>query len=187
MRIISGYLKGKKIELPNDKNTRPLKDLVKESIFNIIKHSGRIKKNLVNTKVLDCFSGTGSFGLECISRGAKNLAFIENYPPALKILNKNIKNLKLENYCEVYSEEIFKFSKKKIDKKFDIIFFDPPYKYEKISELFKHTFENKFLKTNGLIILHRHKKSSDNIPIYFNEVECKIYGISKILFYKLNN
>ena len=71
MRIISGYLKGKKIKLPKDKKTRPLKDLVKESIFNILVHSNKINCKIENAQILDLFSGSGSFGLECISRGAK--------------------------------------------------------------------------------------------------------------------
>ena len=75
MRIISGQFKNKKIFQPKDKSTRPLKDLVKESIFNIIEHSKFIKINIKNSKVLDLFSGTGSFGLECISRGAKKVFF----------------------------------------------------------------------------------------------------------------
>ena len=70
MRIIGGNLKGKKILNPKDKSTRPLKDLVKESIFNIIEHSKNEFINLNGAKVLDLFSGTFSFGIECISRGA---------------------------------------------------------------------------------------------------------------------
>ena len=83
MRIISGYLKGKKIDLPKDDLTRPLKDMVKESIFNIIKHSNDINSKLKEAVVLDLFSGTGSFGLECISRGAKKVIFNENYSLSL--------------------------------------------------------------------------------------------------------
>ena len=69
MRIISGSFKGKKIFEPIDNKTRPLKDLTKESIFNLIKHSNKLKINLINSKILDLFSGVGSFGLECLSRG----------------------------------------------------------------------------------------------------------------------
>ena len=61
MRIISGYLKGKKLELPKDKLTRPLKDMVKESIFNILSHSKNINIDLTNSIILDLFSGSGSF------------------------------------------------------------------------------------------------------------------------------
>jgi 16S rRNA (guanine966-N2)-methyltransferase len=68
MRIISGIYKGKKLIIPDDKFTRPLKDLVKESIFNLITHSNKITVNIEKSNVLDLFSGSGSFGLECISR-----------------------------------------------------------------------------------------------------------------------
>ena len=94
MRIVSGVFKGKKIFLPNDKNTRPLKDLVKESIFNLIQHSNKINIDIKNSSVLDLFSGSGSFGIECLSREAKKVVFLENYPDALKVLEKNIKSLK---------------------------------------------------------------------------------------------
>ena len=80
MRIISGDLKGKRLLTPLDKSTRPLKDIVKESIFNILEHSNKISTKIQNSKVLDLFSGTGSFGIECLSRGANNVTFFENYP-----------------------------------------------------------------------------------------------------------
>ena len=86
MRIISGTLKGKKLFLPLDKKTRPLKDLTKESIFNLIEHSNKLKINISKSKILDAFSGSGSIGFECISRGAVKVTFIENYKPAIKIL-----------------------------------------------------------------------------------------------------
>ena len=75
MRIISGSFKGKKILTPNDNKTRPLKDLTKESIFNIINHSNKFKINFSNSFILDLFSGVGSFGIECLSRGAKKSNF----------------------------------------------------------------------------------------------------------------
>ena len=68
MRIISGQFKGRKILEPKDKNTRPLKDLTKESIFNLIQHSKKLNFNSKNTNILDLYSGVGSFGLEALSR-----------------------------------------------------------------------------------------------------------------------
>ena len=91
MRVISGNLKGKKISLPDDKKTRPLRDLVKESIFNLIEHSNKFSLKLDNANILDLFSGTGSFGIECISRNAQKVTFVENYDLALKILKKKHK------------------------------------------------------------------------------------------------
>ena len=77
MRIISGSNKGKKLIMPKDKTTRPLKDMAKESIFNILAHANYINFHLKDSKVLDLFSGIGSFGLECISRDAKEIFFVE--------------------------------------------------------------------------------------------------------------
>ena len=99
MRIISGSFKGKKILTPNDDKTRPLKDLTKESIFNIINHSNKFKINFSNSFILDLFSGVGSFGIECLSRGAKKVIFIENYRGVLHLLKKNLSSLKsIQNY-----------------------------------------------------------------------------------------
>ena len=96
MRIIGGNLKGKKFFLPRDKKTRPLRDLVKESIFNLIQHSNKINFNIVNSNILDLFSGIGSFGIECISRNSKKVTFVENYKESLSVLKKNILTLKIE-------------------------------------------------------------------------------------------
>ena len=99
MRIISGKLKGRKLIQAKDIKTRPLKDLTKESIFNLIKHSKKFDLELKNSVVLDIFSGTGSFGLECISRGSKKVFFIENYKNTIQLLKKKYRkdgcNIKL--------------------------------------------------------------------------------------------
>ena len=88
MRVISGDLKGKKILPPINNNTRPLRDLVKESIFNLIEHSNKFDCFIKDSNILDLFSGTGSFGIECISRKAKKVTFVENHKDALLILKK---------------------------------------------------------------------------------------------------
>ena len=99
MRVISGDFKGKKILEPKDIKTRPLKDLTKESIFNILKHSKKFSIKLENSEILDLFSGTGSFGIECLSRGAKFVTFVENYKGILPTLKKNLINLRtVKNY-----------------------------------------------------------------------------------------
>ena len=77
MRIISGYLKGKSIIFLKNSNTRPLKDSVKENIFNILKHSNLMNINIEKANILDLYSGIGSFGIECISRGAEKDTFVE--------------------------------------------------------------------------------------------------------------
>ena len=183
MRIISGSFKGKKILPPKDMLTRPLKDLTKESIFNIIKHSKLLNVELENSNILDLFSGVGSFGLECLSRGAKNVTFLESYADVLSVLKKNIDNLNQQNQTKVIEKDIFsKNTLKLLNDKFDIIFMDPPYKEKELSFLVNTITELKLLNTNGIIIIHRHKKEDDNLPKEFNLILEKNYGISKIIF-----
>ena len=183
MRIISGNYKGKKILLPKDKLTRPLKDLTKESIFNIIKHSKLLDINLENSNILDLFSGVGSFGLECLSRGATSVTFLESYKEVLTVLKKNIKNLKQQHSTSVIEKDIFAENTLKIlNNKFDIIFIDPPYKEKKLADLLNTIIKLKLLKEKGVIIIHRHKKEEDIFPNEFNIIIKKNYGISKIIF-----
>ena len=183
MRIISGNFKGKKILLPKDKLTRPLKDLTKESIFNILKHSKLLNVELENSNILDLFSGVGSFGLECLSRGAKNVTFLESYTEVLNILKKNIDNLNQQNQTKIIEKDIFSENTLKLlNDKFDIIFMDPPYKEKKLPFLLDEITKLELLNTDGLIIIHRHKKENDDLPKGFNLILEKNYGISKIIF-----
>ena len=186
MRIISGSFKGKKISEPKDIKTRPLKDLTKESIFNIIIHSKKFKMNLENSIILDLFSGVGSFGIECLSRNVKKVIFVENYNGVLPLLKRNLENLNLNEKFSVLENDIYEgnlFSK--LENKFDIIFLDPPYKDYNIKKIFDEIQKRSILKKDGIIILHRHKKEKDIIPTNFKIVDVKQYGISKINFIKL--
>ena len=145
MRIITGFLKGKKINFINSPITRPLRDLVKENIFNVILHSNLINVDLLNSKILDLYSGVGSFGIECISRGAKNITFVE----------KN---------------------------KFEIIFLDPPFAESTyINELESIKSLNLCVKKH-LIIVHRERKTNDNLSKILKIISIKNYGRSKIIF-----
>ena len=183
MRIISGNYKGKKILQPKDKLTRPLKDLTKESIFNIIKHSTLLDISLESSSVLDLFSGVGSFGLECLSRGAKSVTFLENYKEVLAILKKNINNLKQHNSSNILEKDIFEDNTlRSLDIRFDIIFIDPPYKEKKLVNLLDIIIKLKLIKKKGIVIIHRHKKEEDIFPNEFNIIIKKNYGISRIIF-----
>mgnify|MGYP001360555271 CR=1 FL=1 len=183
MRIISGNFKGKKILLPKDDLTRPLKDLTKESIFNIIKHSKLLNINLENSNILDLFSGVGSFGLECLSRGANYVTFLESYKEVLTVLKKNINNLKQQDYSSIIERDIFSENTLKVlNNKFDIIFMDPPYKEKRLVSLLDVIIRLKLLKDEGVIIIHRHKKEKDIFPSNFNIIMKKNYGISNIIF-----
>ena len=186
MRIIGGSLKGKKLLIPLDKSTRPLRDMVRESIFNILDHSNKVSTKIFNAKILDLFSGTGSFGIECLSRGASEVIFFENYHNSLKILKKNIFNLKLENKSKVYNYSAYNLEDTKLENRiFDIIFLDPPFKNGEIKSLIDQIKKLKITDINSILIIHRNKKSDDKISQYLDILEEKNYGLSKIFFCKL--
>ena len=183
MRIIAGNSKGKKILEPKDFNTRPLKDLTKESIFNILTHSNKFNVILQNSYVLDLFSGVGSFGLECLSRGSKYVTFTENYNHVLPILKKNIMSLGYQKNSLIIEKDIIdKMNFKIFAKKFNIIFLDPPYKENRLSRILNNIIDANILNNEGIIIIHRHKKEKDNFPEKFCIIEEKTYGISKVIF-----
>ena len=182
MRIIAGASKGKKILQPKDQLTRPLKDLTKESIFNIIMHSNKFETKIEGSKILDLFSGVGSFGLECLSRGALHAVFVESYKEVLDILKKNIENLNYVNSSTIIEQDIYDSLDFKTLKKFDIIFIDAPYKEKRVDMLLQKIFDAKILNDKSIVIIHRHKKENENFIDNFNIIEEKIYGISKVIF-----
>ena len=187
MRIISGQFKGKKILKPKDKNTRPLKDLTKESIFNIIQHSNKFSFNLENSNILDLFSGVGSFGLEALSREANYVTFVENYLDVVSILEKNIKNFELNQKSKVIKKDILNdLDFLNLNQKYDLIFIDPPFKEKNIKSLLLKIYNSKILKSNGIFIIHRNSKDSDEFPSVINILEKKAYGISQIFFCDFN-
>ena len=184
MRIISGIYKGKKLIIPDDKFTRPLKDLVKESIFNLITHSNKITVNIEKSNVLDLFSGSGSCGLECISRGSSKVVFFENQRSILKVLKQNINSIDKENISTIYEFDVINFfaSQDKFYNKFNIIFLDPPYKEKRINEIIENILRKKILRKDGIIIIHRHKNDKINITNKLNIIDLRTYGISRIYF-----
>ena len=186
MRIIAGKLKGTTLFIPKNKDTRPLKDLVRESIFNLITHSNKIFFQFERSNVLDLYSGIGSFGLECLSRQAHSVHFVEKKKDAVKILEKNITKLKVKNKIKVFLNDVFNLMENNIflGLKFDLIFCDPPFKDSNISGLIELIFSNNLLNKDGIIILHRHKLSKDDFGNNFKIIEERVYGISKIIFGK---
>ena len=186
MRIIAGKLKGTTLHMPIDKNTRPLKDIARESIFNLLTHSNKILLRLEQSNVLDLYAGTGSFGLECLSRQANSVCFVEKRKDAVEILEKNIEKLKLKNKVKIFFEDVFEIIKKKniFESKFDLIFCDPPFKDTNIEKLIELVFNKKLLSKDGIIILHRNKVFREKLPSCVEVLEERTYGISKIIFGK---
>ena len=181
MRIISGFLKGKKINFLKNSITRPLKDSVKENIFNIIKHSNKVQVKIDNSNILDLYSGVGSFGLESISLNAKYVTFVDKDYNATKTLLKNLNKYSLLKRSEVINVEIKNFLKI-CKRKYSIFFFDPPFADKKFIEILKLIKEKKFFEKDHIVIIHREKKSDEDLSSILKTLIEKKYGRSKIIF-----
>lgn len=182
MRIISGKLKGKNIEFLKSSTTRPLKDSVKENIFNILIHSPKININIEKSNVLDLYSGIGSFGLECVSHEAKKVTFVEKDQNALRILKKNILKLSVKNQTSIIEGNIENYLRKNIKEKYEIFFLDPPFSDEHYIENLKILRDSKIFNKEHVVLIHREKSSQDSFEGILNSIFVKVYGRSKVIF-----
>ena len=186
MRVISGYLKGKSIKFIKNSKTRPLKDSVRENIFNILRHSNLTHIKVENSNILDLYSGVGSFGIESISRGAEHVTFLEKDINTAKALNENLIQLSITNKTELINIEVEKYLGQNLKKKFDIFFFDPPYADNSYLNNLKLIKENNLFKKKNIVIIHRERKTEDDLNSYINVLNLKVYGRSKIIFGEIN-
>ena len=186
MRIISGYLKGKSIKYLKNSKTRPLKDIVKENLFNIIHHSKYFKIKINEAKILDLYSGFGSFGIECVSRGAKKVVFIEKDNQAAETLRRNLTQNAILNKTKIINDEIEKNIKYLKNEKFNIFFLDPPYADKNYIETLNLIKEYKIIEKDHLVIIHRENKSSEDLGKFLNVIFIKEYGRSKLIFALFN-
>ena len=167
MRILSGKLKGSKIQTNNEKFegsgsfvTRPTSDRVKETLFNIIQHGFNVDFSKIS--FLDCFSGSGAVGLEAISRGCSIVSFLEKNSTACDCIAKNLTNFKLNENEQANTFRILNydfFDSKLLPKyKFDVVFLDPPYDLMKAGKVFMRLKELRVTKINSLIIYESNRE-----------------------------
>jgi len=174
MRIIFGKFKGRTITSPNSKFIRPMTDRVRVTLFDILSN----KIDFEGIKVLDLYSGSGSLGLECLSRGADEVQFIEKNFVIYKNLVKNIQLLDVEAQCKIFKMEALKFSRLNEHIQYDIIFADPPFFKDDIYDVVENLLANNFLTEDGLIIIQRSIQTREKDKLHFEVEPFKIVGDS---------
>lgn len=181
MRIISGEFKGRRFTPPAKKwPTRPTTDFAKEALFNTL--INRFDFDEVN--VLDLFGGTGSHSYECISRGCKEVVYVDKFGPCVDFVKKTAELLKITDRIDIKKADVFKFLNK-CDKKFDYIFAGPPYPLPTIPRIPDLIFQNDLLKTNGLLIVEH-----DNRHIFEKHsqfVQSRNYGLAIFSHFETKN
>ena len=185
IKIIGGEYKGSKLEVPQ-KNVRPT-SVTKKSIFSIIesyalKNSTDLYKNKA---ILDIFAGSGSVGLEAISRGITEAIFYENDIRIKKVLKQNCKKICKKNNYKIIENNVMTFIKKKNSLPVSIIFIDPPYYKHDIQKILIDLIKEGIIETKTIIIIESHLKEKISIPNEFKIFDKRLYGKTLVYFLKL--
>ncbi|MHB1253962.1 MAG: 16S rRNA (guanine(966)-N(2))-methyltransferase RsmD [Candidatus Humimicrobiaceae bacterium] len=180
MRIISGDFKGRKLKGPDNLNIRPTLDRVKESIFNVLGSS------IKSTKVLDLFAGSGSLGLEALSRGCEIVYFIDNSNDSIELVKSNLDLIpQTKNRYTVIKSDASDFLNSFSDFIWDYVFLDPPFKIEaeKMTEIFNILFYSKIINENSVIIYEFFFKRNIEAEIgNFNIFKTSVFGEKKVIY-----
>lgn len=151
MRIISGEKKGEKLLSLRKRKIRPTSDKVKGAIFNIL-------SSVEGKKVLDLFAGSGALGIEALSRGAKEVVFVDNSGSSLDLIRRNSGKLGLEDKSRLVRKEVFRFLRGNFEEQFDLILADPPYGRGLCQKVLDFLAEKEFLSADGVLVIEHHKK-----------------------------
>ncbi len=176
MRIAAGTAKGRILKSPPGRKSRPTSSMVKSAFFNII------SPYLGDASFLDLFSGTGNVGLEALSRGAGRVTFVEKNSNLVKLLRQNLSILGFQEFAEVLSCDVYYALRILGEKKevFDIIFIDPPYKYQGIGRILEFLLDLKMVSKGGIIAVERQRRSAESeawlTPPLFQLWQKKYYG-----------
>ena len=176
MRIISGTARGRKLKEPVGNKIRPTSDRVKESVFTIVQF------DIEGRRVLDLFAGTGQYGIEALSRGAKSAVFIDSSGDSVKLIAENLELCGLANPASVHRCDVLRFLEN--EDKFDLIFIDPPYETNLAEKAVQKIARFDKLNINGIIIceLKADTQSPAVVFPYLLNKEYK-YGGVKIVKY----
>ncbi len=183
LRLTGGSFTGRKLYVP-DIGVRPATNLVREAIFSTL--SNMFEDGIEGLSFLDLYAGTGSLGLEAISRGASRVTFIDNSRASIVSIKRNMELLGFSG--SVIKSDVSNFLKRNRNLKYDVIFFDPPYKLEDIDgvlELLGMAIDS---QTSPILVYERfYKKELPDLNKNFELLKRKKYGQTEVLYYRISN
>ena len=171
IRITGGENRSRLLETPNTTLTKPTMDKVRAGVFSALGDA------VLHASVLDLFAGSGSYGFEALSRGAKDATFVELNRETAKVIQRNAANLKRENIT-VKIDDVLSFLSGNTGN-FDIIFADPPYKLDVYEKMVDVILEKNILTENGIIVLESEKELNID-ESRFKKVKIYNYGLAKV-------
>ncbi len=176
MRIIAGDFRGRLLKSVHDLSVRPTTDRAKQTIFDILAN----RTAFDNLEVLDLFAGSGSLGLEAVSRGAKKVTFVDKSRKSLDALEKNIASLGCESQCNVYQADVFWYLKN-IGQPYDVVFVDPPYKLENIGILPDAVYDSGAVRSGTFVVMEHSRESVIALNEKKYEITKKPFGQTTVL------
>lgn len=180
MRIISGYLKGRRFNPPAKKwPTRPTTDIAKEGLYNILLN----QIDFESAVFLDLFGGTGNHCYEFISRGCEDATYVDRHGPAVDYVRLMAAELGIEDKLTIYRDDIFRFLKRNT-KSFSVVFAGPPYPLQRIPEIPDLILSGDLLMPDGLLILEHNDEHHFPHHPYF--VDVRNYGDTRFSFFSKN-
>ncbi len=174
MRVVAGKYRGKKLKEFDISSTRPTLDRVKESLFSLIQF------DIMDSVVLDLFSGTGALGLEAISRGAKKTYLVDSNKQAINLIKENLSKV-IEPYEIIYGDALAFLKNTK--EKFDIVLLDPPFNSDLGLQAIDYILKNNLLTDSGIIIFETSAENDFDFSKYDITTTRKKYG--SVAVYKL--
>ncbi len=151
VRVIAGLWRGRKLPVLNAEGLRPTTDRIKETLFNWL------MMDVTNARCLDCFAGSGSLGIEALSRQAQAVVFLEKFATAAQQLKKNLASLKTDKGTVINTDTLAYLAQKNNDNPFDIIFIDPPFHHQFVPQILPLLQQNNWLAENALIYVETEK------------------------------
>ncbi|MFC1867093.1 16S rRNA (guanine(966)-N(2))-methyltransferase RsmD [Thermodesulfobacteriota bacterium] len=181
MKITGGSSRGRVLTSLKGMSIRPTSSNVREAVFNLL------GQDIAGLKVLDLFAGTGILGIEALSRGALRALFIDNSPQSIKIIRKNLALCGFENSGFVLKRDLIKgllLEHLMVEKRFDLVFIDPPYGKDIIPPILKELSLGEALASPSIVVTESLKK--DRLPVSSGKLhlfETRVYGETKIDLY----
>ncbi|STY63576.1 16S rRNA (guanine(966)-N(2))-methyltransferase RsmD [Mannheimia haemolytica] len=151
VRVIAGLWRGRKLPVLNAEGLRPTTDRVKETLFNWLMH------DIAHSRCLDCFAGSGSLGIEALSRQAQAVVFLEKFANAANQLKKNLQALKSEEGSVIHTDTLSYLAQKNNGEPFDIVFIDPPFHQGFVPQVISLLAENNWLAPNAILYVETEK------------------------------
>ncbi len=191
MRIIAGRFRGKQLATPVDQRVRPTGDRVRESVFNILGHGdfGRVGPALpIGARVLDLFAGTGALGLEALSRGALNVAFVDDHPESRALIRRNIDALQATGVTRIMRRDATDLGPipagNQAGGPFDLVFLDPPYGRDLIAPALEGAMAGGWIAPGAVIIAEMEPSAVIPAIAGIEPVQSRDYGETRVMFFK---